>query len=65
MNFKIPSGSDKVQFSIRIDEADFNVIEKLSVKSKKSNNYVINSMIKYAISNMDLKDIKNINIPER
>ncbi len=65
MSFKIPSGSDKVQFSIRIDEADFNVIEKLSVKSKKSNNYVINSMIKYAISNMDLKDIKNINIPER
>lgn len=65
MSFKIPSGSDKVQFSIRIDEADFNVIEKLSVKSKKSNNYVINSMIKYAISNMDLTDIKNINIPER
>lgn len=60
MNFKIPSGSDKVQFSIRIDEADFNVIEKLSVKSKKSNNYVINAMIKYAISNMDLNDIKNI-----
>lgn len=65
MSFKIPSGSDKVQFSIRIDEDDFNVIEKLSVKSRKSNNYVINSMIKYAISNMDLTDIKNINIPER
>lgn len=60
MSFKIPSGSDKVQFSTRIDEADFNVIEKLSVKSKKSNNYVINAMIKYAIDNMDLKDIKNV-----
>ena len=60
MSFKIPSGSDKVQFSIRIDEADFNVIEKLSVKSKKSNNYVINAMIKYAINNMDLNDIKNV-----
>lgn len=60
MSFKIPSGSDKVQFSIRIDEADFNVIEKLSVKSKKSNNYVINAMIKYAIDNMDLNDIKNV-----
>lgn len=60
MSFKIPSGSDKVQFSIRIDEADFNVIEKLSVKSKKSNNYVINAMIKYAIDNMDLTDIKNV-----
>jgi len=65
MSFKIPSGSDKVQFSIRIDEADFNVIEKLSVKSKKSNNYVINAMIKYAIDNMDLKDIKNIKIEEK
>lgn len=65
MSFKIPSGSDKVQFSIRIDEADFNVIEKLSVKSKKSNNYVINAMIKYAIDNMDLKDIKNVKIEEK
>lgn len=60
MSFKIPSGSDKVQFSIRIDEADFDIIEKLSVKSRKSNNYVINSMIKYAIANMDLNDIKNV-----
>ena len=60
MSFKIPSGSDKVQFSIRIDEEDFNIIEKLSVKSKKSNNYVINAMIKYAINNMDLNDIKNV-----
>lgn len=65
MSFKIPSGSDKVQFSIRIDEADFNVIEKLSVKSKKSNNYVINAMIKYAINNMDLNDIKNVKIEEK
>ena len=65
MSFKIPSGSDKVQFSIRIDENDFNVIEKLSVKSKKSNNYIINAMIKYAIGNMDLKDIKNVKIDEK
>lgn len=65
MSFKIPSGSDKVQFSIRIDEDDFNIIEKLSVKSKKSNNYIINAMIKYAIDNMDLKDIKNVKIDEK
>ena len=65
MSFKIPSGSDKVQFSIRIDEEDFNIIEKLSVKSKKSNNYVINAMIKYAINNMDLNDIKNVKITEK
>lgn len=65
MSFKIPSGSDKVQFSIRIDEDDFNIIEKLSVKSKKSNNYIINAMIKYAIDNIDLKDIKNVKIDEK
>ncbi len=65
MSFKIPSGSDKVQFSIRIDEDDFTVIEKLSVKSKKSNNYIINAMIKYAIGNMDLKDIKNVKIDDK
>lgn len=65
MSFKIPSGSDKVQFSIRIDETDFNIIEKLSVKSKKSNNYIVNAMIKYAIDNMDLKDIKNVKTEEK
>lgn len=65
MSFKIPSGSDKVQFSIRIDETDFNIIEKLSVKSKKSNNYIINAMIKYAIDNMDLKDIKNVKLDDK
>ncbi len=65
MSFKIPSGSNKVQFSIRIDEEDFNIIEKLSVKSKKSNNYIINAMIKYAIDNMDLKGIKNVKITEK
>ncbi len=59
MAFVIPSGADKVQFSIRIDEDDFNIIEKLSKKSKKSNNFIINEMIKYAINNMDLKDMNN------
>ena len=53
MAFKIPSGADKIQFSIRVDENDFNIIEKLSKKSKKSYNYVVNSMIKYAIENME------------
>lgn len=62
MTFKIPSGADKVQFSIRVDENDFNVIEKLSKKSRKSYNYVVNKMIKYAIENMDFDDIKDIKI---
>ena len=64
MAFKIPSGADKVQFSIRVDENNFNIIEKLSKKSKKSYNYIINEMIKYAIDNMDLNDIKNIKIDD-
>lgn len=58
MAFKIPSGADKVQFSIRIDENDFSIIETLAKKSKKSNNYIINKMIKYAIEEMDEEDIK-------
>lgn len=64
MAFKIPSGADKIQFSIRIDENDFSIIEKLSKKSKKSYNYVINAMIKYAIENMELNDIKNVKIED-
>ena len=35
MAFKIPSGADKIQFSIRVDENDFNIIEKLSKKRRK------------------------------
>ena len=64
MAFKIPSGADKVQFSIRVDEDDFNIIEKLSKKNKKSYNYIINAMIKYSIENMDLQDIKNIKLED-
>lgn len=59
MKFDIPSGADKVPLTIRIDEQDFNIIDKLSKKSKKSYNYVVNSMIKYAINNMDSDNIKN------
>lgn len=60
MAFKIPSGADKVQFSIRVDENDFNIIDKLSKKNKKSYNYIVNEMIKYAIANMDFKEIKKL-----
>lgn len=60
MAFNIPCGTDKVQFSIRVDENDFDIIETLSKKTKKSYNYIVNAMIKYAIDNMDLSDIKNV-----
>lgn len=64
MGFKIPSGVNKVPFSIRVDENDYNIINKLSVKNKKSYNFIINAMIKYAIENMDLEDIKNVQMEE-
>ncbi len=49
MSFKVPKGINKVPFSIRVDEEDYKVIHKLSIQNKKSYNYIINSMIKYAI----------------
>lgn len=60
MAFKIPNGVNKVAFSIRVDDDDFKIIDKLSKKNKKSYNYVVNSMIKFAIANMDTEEIKNI-----
>lgn len=64
MSFKVPSGINKVTFSIRVDEKDYNIIEKLSKSNKKSYNFIVNSMIKYAIDNMDMEDIKNANIED-
>ena len=34
MAFKIPSGINKVPFSIRVDENDFEIIDKLAKKNK-------------------------------
>lgn len=64
MSFKVPKGINKVPFSIRVDDKDYEIINKLSKKSKKSYNFIINAMIKYAIANMDIEDIKNIKIDE-
>lgn len=64
MGFKVPRGINKVPFSIRVDEKDYKVIDKLSKKNKKSYNFIVNAMIKYAIDNMDMEDIKNVNIEE-
>lgn len=62
MSFKIPSGINKIPFSIRVNENDFVIIDKLSKKNKKSYNYIVNCMIRYAIDNMDMNDIKNIEV---
>lgn len=63
-NFKVPKGINKCPLSIRVEENDYQIIEKLAKKEKKSNNYIINAMIKFAIQNMDEKDLKNIKVEE-
>lgn len=60
MKFNIPSGTDKIPLTIRIDEEDFEIIDKLSKKSKKSYNYIVNAMIKFSVENMDTSEIKEI-----
>lgn len=60
MQFKVPKGVDKVPITIRVDETDFKVIDKLSKSSRKSYNFIINQMIKFAIENMNMEDIKGI-----
>lgn len=65
MSFKIPKGINKVPFSIRVDEEDYNIIHSLSIESKKSYNYIINAMIKYSIANMELEDINKLKIEDK
>ena len=60
MAFKIPSGINKVQFSIRVDEDDFKIIDKLATKNKKSYNYIVNCMVKYAIKGMKEDELKEL-----
>ena len=60
MAFKISSGVNKVQFSIRVDEDDFKIIDKLATKNKKSYNYIVNCMIKYAIKGMKEDELKEL-----
>ena len=53
MSFEIPKDINKIPLSIRISEEDYNIIDKLSKKNKKSYNFIINAMIKYSIKNID------------
>ena len=64
MSFKVSKGINKVPFSIRVDEEDYNIIHSLSIESKKSYNYIINAMIKNSIANMELEDIKKLKIED-
>ena len=53
MSFEIPKDINKIPLSIRISEDDYNIIDKLSKKNRKSYNFIINAMIKYSIKNID------------
>lgn len=53
MGFRIPKGIEKVPKTIRFDESDCEIIEKLAKENKKSFNEIVNMMVKYAIENME------------
>ena len=52
MKFKVSKELDKISKTIRIEDKDCEIIEKLAKENKCSFNAIINSMIKYAIENM-------------
>ena len=56
MGFKAPKGVEKVPKTVRIDEEDCNIIEQLASENNTSFNEIVNSMIKYAIENMEKDD---------
>ena len=52
MKFKVSKELDKISKTVRIDDKDCEIIEKLAKENGCSFNAIINSMIKYAIENM-------------
>ena len=53
MGFKVPKGVEKVPKTISIDEKDCDIIQQLAYDNNTSFNDIVNSMIKYAIENME------------
>ena len=53
MPFVIPKGIDKVPKTVRLDETDCEIIQKLADENNTSFNEVVNIMVKYAIENME------------
>ncbi len=53
MGFIVPKGVEKVPKTIRIDEKDCDIIQQLAYDNNTSFNDIVNSMIKYAIENME------------
>ncbi len=52
MKFKVSKGVEKIPKTIRIEDRDYKLIEKLAKDNRCSFNTIVNSMIKYAIENM-------------
>ena len=53
MGFVVPKGIEKVPKTVRIDEEDCEIVQKLADANNTSFNEIVNSMIKYAIENME------------
>ena len=53
MGFKIHKEKKRIPKTVRIEEPDYEVIQNLAEENDTSFNDVINSMIKYAIKNME------------
>ena len=53
MGFRVPKGVDKVPKTVRLDESDCEIIQKLADDNKKFFNEIVNIMVKYAIENME------------
>ena len=53
MGFKIRKEKKKIPKTIRIDEPDYVIIQNLAGENDTSFNEIVNSMIKYAIENME------------
>ena len=52
MKFKVSKEVDKISKTIRIEETDVKLIEKLAKENACSFNAIVTSMIKYAIESM-------------
>ena len=52
MKFKVSKELDKISKTVRIEDQDCKLIEKLAKENRCSFNAIVNSMIKYAIENM-------------
>lgn len=64
MSFNIPKGTSKVPFSIRVDEKEYQIIDKIHNKTGKSYNYIVNLMIKYAIDNIENEELQELQMEE-